>query len=36
VAVAAGFADQAHLTRWFRCCHGITSGSCQLAVAGFR
>ncbi|AFU05158.1 AraC family transcriptional regulator [Nocardia brasiliensis] len=25
-AVAAGFADQAHLTRWFRRCYGITPG----------
>ncbi|MFD7654931.1 AraC family transcriptional regulator [Actinosynnema sp. NPDC059797] len=24
VAVATGFADQAHLTRWFRRCYGIT------------
>ncbi|MFD0360653.1 AraC family ligand binding domain-containing protein [Nocardia sp. GCM10030253] len=25
-AVEAGFADQAHLTRWFRRCYGITPG----------
>ncbi|MBF6466476.1 AraC family transcriptional regulator [Nocardia beijingensis] len=25
-AAAAGFADQAHLTRWFRRCYGITPG----------
>ncbi|WP_280239204.1 AraC family transcriptional regulator [Nocardia abscessus] len=25
-ATAAGFADQAHLTRWFRRCYGITPG----------
>ena len=25
-AVRAGFADQAHLTRWFRRCYGITPG----------
>jgi AraC-like DNA-binding protein len=23
-AATAGFADQAHLTRWFRRCYGIT------------
>ncbi len=31
-AAAAGFADQAHLTRWFRRCYGITPG--DFARAG--
>lgn len=30
-AVDAGFADQAHLTRWFRRCYGITPGTYQQA-----
>jgi AraC-like DNA-binding protein len=30
-AAAAGFADQAHLTRWFRRCYGITPGTYQRA-----
>ena len=33
VAAVAGFADQAHLTRWFRRSYGITPGAYQLAVA---
>lgn len=31
-AAEAGFADQAHLTRWFRRYYGITPGSYQAAV----
>jgi AraC-like DNA-binding protein len=32
-AAVAGFADQAHLTRWFRRCYGITPGAyCRAAV----
>jgi AraC-like DNA-binding protein len=31
-AVRAGFADQAHLTRWFRQCYGITPGGYRSAV----
>jgi AraC-like DNA-binding protein len=34
VAAAAGFADQAHLTRWFRRCYGITPGAYRAACAG--
>jgi AraC-like DNA-binding protein len=34
VAAAAGFADQAHLTRWFRRCYGITPGDYRRAGAG--
>jgi AraC-like DNA-binding protein len=30
-AAASGFADQAHLTRWFRRCYGITPGAYQAA-----
>ncbi len=33
-AAAAGFADQAHLTRWFRRCYGITPGAYRTACAG--
>jgi AraC-like DNA-binding protein len=29
VAVASGFADQSHLTRWFRRSYGITPGVYQ-------
>ena len=31
-AAEAGFADQAHLTRWFRRCYGITPGAYRNAV----
>jgi AraC-like DNA-binding protein len=31
VAAAAGFADQAHLNRWFRRCYGITPGAYRAA-----
>jgi AraC-like DNA-binding protein len=34
VAATAGFADQAHLTRWFRRCYGITPGAYRSAAAG--
>jgi AraC-like DNA-binding protein len=30
-AAQSGFADQAHLTRWFRRCYGITPGAYQRA-----
>jgi AraC-like DNA-binding protein len=30
-AIRAGFADQAHLTRWFRRCYGITPGTYRKA-----
>ncbi len=32
-AAAYGFADQAHLTRWFRRCYGITPGAYRAACA---
>ena len=32
-AIAAGFADQAHLTRWFRRCYGITPAEFRRAAA---
>ena len=32
-AAATGFADQAHLTRWFRRCYGITPGAYRAACA---
>jgi AraC-like DNA-binding protein len=32
-AAATGFADQAHLTRWFRRCYGVTPGAYQAACA---
>jgi AraC-like DNA-binding protein len=32
-AAATGFADQAHLTRWFRRCYGITPGAYRTACA---
>jgi AraC-like DNA-binding protein len=31
VAAVVGFADQAHLTRWFRRCYGITPGAYRTA-----
>jgi AraC-like DNA-binding protein len=31
-AATAGFADQAHLTRWFRRCYGVTPGAYRQAV----
>ena len=31
-AALSGFADQAHLTRWFRRCYGITPGAYQQAA----
>jgi len=33
-AAAAGFADQAHLTRWFRRCYGITPAAFARAAPG--
>ena len=33
-AAVSGFADQAHLTRWFRRCYGITPGAYRAACAG--
>jgi AraC-like DNA-binding protein len=33
VAAATGFSDQAHLTRWFRRCYGITPGAYRAACA---
>ena len=32
-AAASGFADQPHLTRWFRRCYGITPGAYRAACA---
>jgi AraC-like DNA-binding protein len=32
-AAATGFADQAHLSRWFRRCYGITPGAYRAACA---
>lgn len=32
VAASAGFADQAHLTRWFVRCFGVTPGGYQRAI----
>jgi AraC-like DNA-binding protein len=34
VAADAGFADQAHLTRWFRRYYGITPGAYRAAAGG--
>jgi AraC-like DNA-binding protein len=31
-AARAGFSDQAHLTRWFTRCYGITPGGYQRAA----
>jgi len=31
-ATDAGFADQAHLTRWFRRVYGVTPGACRRAA----
>jgi AraC-like DNA-binding protein len=31
-AAQAGFSDQAHLTRWFTRCYGITPGGYQRAA----
>src|SRR5207247_1750577 len=35
-AAAAGFADQAHLTRWFRRYYGVTPGAYRAAVGSER
>jgi AraC-like DNA-binding protein len=35
-AAEAGFADQAHLNRWFRRCYGVTPGAYQAAVRSSR
>lgn len=32
VATDVGFADQAHLTRWFRRCYGVTPGAYRQAA----
>ena len=32
VAIDVGFADQAHLTRWFRRCYGVTPGAYRQAA----
>jgi len=34
VAAEAGFADQAHLTRWFRRYYGVTPGAYRAAAGG--
>src|SRR5438874_2484232 len=34
VAADAGFADQAHLTRWFRRYYGVTPGAYRAAAGG--
>ena len=34
VAADAGFADQAHLTRWFRRYYGVTPGTYRAAAGG--
>jgi len=36
VGAQVGFADQAHLTRWFRRLMGITPGQYRRAVLGDR
>jgi AraC-like DNA-binding protein len=36
VAAASGFADQAHLTRWFRRCYGITPQAYRRSAAAAR
>jgi methylphosphotriester-DNA--protein-cysteine methyltransferase len=33
-AADAGFADQAHLTRWFRRYYGVTPGAYRAAAGG--
>ena len=33
-AAEAGFADQAHLTRWFRRYYGVTPGAYRAAAGG--
>ena len=34
VATRLGFADQAHLTRWFRRYYGVTPGAYRAAAGG--
>ena len=34
IAAQTGFADQAHLTRWFHRYYGITPGGYRIAVTG--